>query len=193
LRGPVPEATLSARIALIGLSGAGKSAAAPLLAAALGFAVLDLDLEVQRATGTAVSELIRTRGEAAFRELEARSLEAALRGEPRGGGLVIACGGGVLGLEENRERLRRGACVIWLQVAPETAAERLGSLGRDARPLLDGGTALERLQDLEAARREAYRAAADAVVDTEGRSPAEVAEAVATAWRERSAWDSSAS
>ena len=193
MRGPVPEATLSARIALIGLPGAGKSAAAPLLGAALGFAVLDLDLEVERATGITVAELIRTRGEEAFRELEARSLEIALRGEPEGGGLVIACGGGVLGREESRERLRRGACVIWLRVAPKTAVERLGSLGRDARPLLDGGTALERLQGLESARREAYRVAADVVVDTEGRSPAEVAEAAAAAWRERSAWDSSAS
>ena len=57
------EATLSARIALIGLPGAGKSVVAPLLAARLGVAHVDLDERIERDEGVAVADLIRSRGE----------------------------------------------------------------------------------------------------------------------------------
>jgi shikimate kinase len=188
----VPEATLSARIALIGLPGAGKSVVAPLLAARLGFAHLDLDLGIERDEGVSIAELIRGRGEGAFRELETRALARALE-EGASQGLVVACGGGILEREENRERLGRAAHVIWLVVTPETAAGRMGGAGRDARPLLDGGGVVERLRSLHEARRAAYRRAAHATVDTEGRSATEVADLAAATWRERAAWDSSAS
>lgn len=188
----VPEATLSARIALIGLPGAGKSVVAPLLAARLGFTHVDLDQWIERDEGVTVAELIRSRGEEAFRELEARALARALdEGESQG--LVVACGGGILGREENRERLGPSAHVIWLVVTPETAAGRMGSAGRDSRPLLDGGSVVDRLRSLDEARRDAYKRAAHATVDTEGRSAAEVADLAAATWRERAAWDSSAS
>ena len=182
---------MSARIALIGLPGAGKSVVAPLLASRLGFAPLDLDAAVERSEGLPVAELIRSRGEEAFRALESRALREAIEEGPER--LVIACGGGILGREENRERLGRAAFVIWLTVSPETAAARLGRAGREARPLLDGGEAIDRLRALDALRTEAYRAAAGRVIDTEGRSAADVADLAAAAWKERAAWDSSGS
>jgi shikimate kinase len=180
------EATLSARIALIGLPGAGKSAVAPLLAARLGLSHVDLDERIEREEGVTIAELIRNRGEDAFRGIEARTLARALESAE---GIVIACGGGIVGREENRERLAR-AFVVWLDVRPETAAARLGSGGRDSRPLLEGGSAIDRLRSLEGARRDLYRRSAHATVDTEGRSAAEVADLAADLWR---AWDSSAS
>jgi shikimate kinase len=164
---------------------------APLLAARLGFTHVDLDQRIERDEGVTVAELIRSRGEEAFRELEARALARALE-EGASEGLVIACGGGILGRKENRERLG-AAHVIWLVVTPETAAGRMGSAGRDSRPLLDGGTVVDRLRSLDGARRDAYRRAAHATVDTEGRSATEVADLAAATWRERAAWDSSAS
>ena len=160
---------------------------APLLAARLGFTSTDLDQRIERDEHTTIADLIRSRGEDAFRALEARALANAL--EERAEGVVIACGGGALGRDENRELLAQ-AFVLWLLVTPETAAARMGSGGRDARPLLDGGGVLDRLRSLEAARRELYRRAAHATVDTEGRSPAEVADLAAGLWRAR---DSSAS
>lgn len=188
----VSEATLSARIALIGLPGAGKSVVAPLLAARLGFTHVDLDLGIERGEGVTVAELIRSRGEEAFREIEAHALARVLE-EGGSQGLVVACGGGILGREENGERLQRMAHVIWLLVSPETAAGRMGSAERGSRPLLDGGSLVDRLRSLDEARRDAYERAAHATVDTEGRSPAEVADLAAATWRERAAWDSSAS
>ena len=160
---------------------------APLLAAKLGFTHTDLDRLIERDERTTVAGVIRSRGEEAFRALEARALAGVL--EDRAQGVVIACGGGILGRDENRERLAQ-AFVLWLLVTPETATARIGSVGRDSRPLLDGGSALDRLRSLEAARSELYRRAAHATVDTEGRSPAEVADLAAGLWR---AWDSSGS
>lgn len=181
----VSEGTLSARIALIGLPGAGKSVVAPLLAARLDLTHVDLDERIERDEGVAVADLIRSRGEDAFRAIEARTLARALEVDR----VVIACGGGILGREENRDRLAR-SFVLWLLVTPETAAARLGSAGRKSRPLLDGGGILDRLRSLEAARSDLYRRAAHATVDTEGRSAVEVADLAANLWR---AWDSSAS
>ncbi|HET9940110.1 MAG TPA: shikimate kinase [Candidatus Eisenbacteria bacterium] len=169
------------------MPGAGKSIVAPLLAARLGFTHVDLDQRIERDEQTTVADVIRSRGEEAFRALEARALGSAL--EESAQGVVIACGGGILGRDENRERLAR-AFVLWLLVTPETAAARMGSAGRDSRPLLNGGSVLDRLRSLEAARSELYRRAASATVDTEGRSAAEVADLAAGLWR---AWDSSAS
>jgi len=183
----VPEVTLSARIALIGLPGAGKSAVAPLLAAKLGVSHMDLDRRIEQDEHATVADVIRSRGEDAFRVLEARTLASAL--EESAPGVVIACGGGILGRDENRERLA-GTFVLWLLVTPETAAARMGAAGRDSRPLLHGGSVLDRLRSLETARNELYRGTAHATVDTEGRSPAEVAGLAAELWR---AWDSSAS
>lgn len=182
----------TARIALIGLSGAGKSEVAPLLAARLGLDAVDLDARVERAAGMSVAALLETKGEAAFRALETEALRETLRGMERGRGAVLALGAGILGSEENRSLLRERAFVAWLRVAPETAARRIGGPGAEARPLVRGAPE-RKLRELLEARREAYRAAADVVIDTEGRTPAEVAEAVAAAWEARSTWGSSAS
>jgi shikimate kinase len=187
---------LAPQIALIGLPGAGKSVVAPLLAERLGFAWVDLDDAIGRAAGRSAAALIRERGESAFRRVESRTLEATLSGAREGGerGLVIACGGGVVEREENRERLRRGVFVVWLIVDPVEAVERLGPEGGD-RPLLEEGppaALAERLQALLARRRGAYAAAASARVETGGKTPTQVAAEIGALW-ERAAWGSSAS
>ena len=193
---------LGSVIALIGLPGAGKSAVAPLLAARLRWGWADLDEEIARAAGAPVPELLRGRGEPAFRALEARALEAALDAErgPAGPaavpgpapGRVLACGGGILSPVGNRALLRERAFVVWLRVSPRSAAARLGAALAAERPLLDGAGSLEaRIAALEAGRRGLYEAAADVVVSTDGRAPAEIAEEILAAWGAR--WGSSGS
>ena len=89
--------------------------------------------------------------------------------------LVIACGGGAVLDPTTRRRLRAVGLVVWLQASPPVLGRRVG---RDrTRPLLGGSpdTVLERLATLRAP---AYEAAADVVVDTDGRTVDEVADAV---------------
>ena len=186
------EDRLTAWIALIGLSGAGKSEVAPLVEARLGLRAVDLDVRVERATGMAVAAILDARGEPAFRALETEALREALHGPDAARGGVLALGAGALGSEENRSLLGERAFVAWLRVEPGTAARRMGAAGAGARPLVREEPET-RLRALLEARGAAYRAAADVVIDTEGRTPAEVAEAVADAWEARSGWGSSAS
>ncbi|MBI4364175.1 MAG: shikimate kinase [Candidatus Latescibacteria bacterium] len=209
-------------VALIGLSGAGKSAVAPLLAGRLGFECVDLDREIEGLGGAAVAAIFDERGEAAFREIESHALAVALApggpdidASPGGDGptgRVVACGGGVLGSARNRDLLKRRAWVVWLRVEPAVAALRLGKgaqTGRagaeggagarsaaraEARPLLRGGPLEERLGSLLEARAQAYAEAADVAVDTRDRTIEEVADAIVPLWEtHRARWGSSGS
>ena len=177
---------MSERVALIGLSGAGKTTVAPKIASRLGCDWIDLDEEIARAAGADVPALIRRDGEQSFRARESEALRAALEEDPRAG-LVVACGAGVILDPENRARLAARALTIWLRVSPKMAAERLAAAGVApgvARPLLDGNDPESRLAALWEARRESYGTAATAVVDTDGRTPDEVADLVLARVRE---------
>src|SRR5436309_11010332 len=119
---------LGRHIALVGFMGAGKTTLGREVAARLGRPFLDVDDEVERAEGP-IWELFEQRGEATFRELEARFLrEAAGRSEPS----VIAVGGGAVETRNLLEEL--DAFVVHLDVDPDTAWERVqGSRRRLAR------------------------------------------------------------
>ena len=174
---------MSERVALIGLSGAGKTTVAPRVAALLACEWIDLDREIEAAAKSDVPSLIREEGEPAFRAREAAALRTALEEDLRPW-LVVACGAGALLLSENRARLAARAVTVWLRVAPETAAQRLGAAPEGARPLLAGDAPKTRLRALWESRRAGYEAAATLVVDTDGRSPDEVADEVAALVRE---------
>ncbi|HKQ18350.1 MAG TPA: shikimate kinase [Candidatus Eisenbacteria bacterium] len=177
---------MSERVALIGLSGAGKTKVAPKVASRLGCDWIDLDKEIARAAGVDVPALIRRDGERSFRARESAALRTALEEDPRAR-LVVACGAGVILDPESRARLAARALTIWLRVSPKTAAARLTAGGKApeaARPLLEGSDPESRLTALWEARRESYETAAAAVVDTDGRTPDEVADLVLARVRE---------
>ena len=110
------------------------------------------------------------------------------------GARVLALGAGVVGRAENREALARDACVVLLSVDAETAVARLSRAPGPERPLLRGAPTVERLGALLWARGPSYDAAADFAVDTRGRAPAEVAEAIVPLWESFLArWASSGS
>ena len=161
-------------IALIGLMGAGKSAVARVLGERLGVSVADLDSMIEAVEGCSVSELFERAGEAWFRRRESELRAEALRS----GVHVVACGGGVVLYAESRRQLRERCRVVWLEVSPVEAARRVGRGASDAarkRPLLAGGAAAKRLEQLLAERASLYEAAAHVRVPTTGRTLAHVA------------------
>ena len=168
--------SVSEHIALVGLSGSGKSTVAPLVSARRGLgAPVDLDRVVEGRVGRPVHELFEEEGEATFRRLESDALADALAGPP----VVIATGGGVVLDAENRRLLRSGASVVWLRGSPAHLASRLADT-TEARPLLSGDAefALHRLAE----EREAlYSEVADVVIDVDGVDPVTVADEVVRA------------
>lgn len=166
-----------ANIALIGMMGCGKSTIGPLLAERLGFDFVDVDRDIAEAAGRSIPEIFAQDGEDAFRAMESTHTARAVCGSEA----VIATGGGVVLRPENRETLRSRCWVVWLKVTPEETVRRVGS--GSGRPVLERhGDALSGAQTL-LAEREALYAMADRVEDTTGRSPEEIVEALASAWR----------
>lgn len=163
---------------LIGFMGAGKTVVGRLVAGRLAMPFVDLDALIEEREGTCVSDLFAQRGEDGFRHAESEALCALLDGSPS----VVACGGGVVVSDENRAVLRASGTVVLLEVSAKEALARIGDTG--GRPLLAGeGAALA--DTLLAARSTLYRATADFIVDTAGRTPKEVALLVSDVLGER--------
>ena len=161
------------RVVLVGPMGAGKSTVAAILAARWGVSVRDTDADIEATEGREISEIFVDDGEAHFRELERAAVAKALA-EHDG---VLALGGGAVLDPGTREALA-GHEVVFLNVGLSDAVKRVG-LGV-GRPLLLGNVR-SRVKALLDERLPVYRAVATVEVDTDGRTPEEVAADVAAA------------
>jgi shikimate kinase len=160
-------------IVLIGPMGAGKTTVGSLVAARLGTTVRDTDHDVEATTGRAISEIFVDDGEAAFRALERAAVAEALATHDG----VLALGGGAV-LDPGTRELLAGHDVVFLRVGLADAVKRVG-LGV-GRPLLLGNVRA-RIKTLLDERSPVYESVATLVVDTDGRSPEDVAEEIVAA------------
>ena len=161
------------RVVLVGPMGAGKSKVARVLAQRWGVDVRDTDADVERTEGRSISDIFVDSGEEYFREREVAAVQAAL--DEHDG--VLALGGGAV-LDERTQRALSQHRVVFLRVGLSEAVKRVG-LGT-SRPLLLGNVR-GRVKQLLDERTPIYTAVATTVVDTDERSPDEVADAIMTA------------
>jgi shikimate kinase len=157
-------------IVLVGAPGSGKSTVGTLLAEQLGVAFADVDAVIVDRVGKPVAEIFADDGESVFRALEEEVTAELLN---RSG--VVALGGGAVLSPRTRTALRDRR-VVWLRVGLPAAVKRIGL--DTARPLLLGNVR-GRLLALLNERAPLYAEVASEVVDTDERSPAEVAEKIA--------------
>lgn len=155
---------------LVGPMGAGKTTVAELLARRWGVAVRDTDADIVAAQGREISGIFVDDGEAAFRALEREAVARALA-EHDG---VLSLGGGAV-LDEGTRALLADHTVVFLQVGLTDAVKRVG-LGT-SRPLLMGNVR-SRVKALLDERTPIYASVATHTVDTDGRTPDEVADEV---------------
>lgn len=159
-------------VVLVGPPGAGKTTVGRLLAQRTGVAFRDTDADVEQLAGKSVAEVFYDDGEEHFRVLERDAVARALA-EHDG---VLALGGGAV-LAEPTRALLAGHDVVLLNVGLSDAARRVG-LSRD-RPVLalNPRAALHVLLD---ERLPLYREVARREVDTDAKTPEQVAAEVLT-------------
>jgi shikimate kinase len=170
---------VTARVALIGFMGSGKSTVGALLARRLGWEFVDVDALVEAEAGATIADIFTAHGEDHFRTLESAGLRA-LAGRT---GLVVAVGGGAPHRESNRWFFTAdGTAVFHLHVPLERALARAGD-GR-TRPLLAHGA--DEVRRLYEERLPRYRELGTEIA-TDGRSPGDVADEIAARMAPRQA------
>ena len=152
------------RIALIGLRGAGKSTLGARLAERLGRPFIELDREIERASGLSLAEIFDLYGQGGFRRLERQALDRVLAAQPR---FVLATGGSIVSEAPTFAELLLGCYTVWVRARPAEHMQRVVAQG-DLRPMADNAEAMADLERILAGREALYRKA-DAQVDTAGR------------------------
>ena len=166
-------------LALVGYRGTGKTTVGRIVAERLNRPFHDADDVLRTRFGRSIRSIFRDLGEPVFRDWEEQVLAELTRDRSA----VIATGGGAIVRETNRWALRDFGFVVWLKADPSTLHARL-SVHRgatDDRPGLTAAGTLQEITEVLAHRLPLYREVADAMIETEGRSPQQVAEAVLAA------------
>ena len=169
---PVPGVPMN--LILIGYRGTGKTTVARILSERLGWPWVDSDDEIEAAAGKSIAEIFAAEGEPAFRDWESRVLANLLSDDRH----ILALGGGAVLGERNRDLLAAAdGKIVWLTASPETIHQRITSDATTSlrRPDLTPEGGITEITRLLAQRGPIYRQCADAAVDTEGKTPVQVA------------------
>ena len=153
-------------IVLVGVPGAGKTTVGKLLAKELGLEFFDSDQVIEARAGKSVADIFTQDGEPSFRQIEHDVVIELLDSSSS----VIALGGGSLGNDETRAKVK-SANAVWLIAGLAQAVDRVG-MNRN-RPLLLGNVRGQ-LADLMSAREPLYKEVAAIGVDTSKLIPNEV-------------------
>ncbi|MBO4549029.1 MAG: shikimate kinase, partial [Abditibacteriota bacterium] len=140
---------------LIGMSGAGKSAAAAALKRITERPMEDTDLMVEQKTGMKIRDIFARYGEEHFRRLESEAI-GSLAGK---NGMIVSTGGGAPLRPENLSALKKNGRIVLLERDPADI------LPDPSRPLADTE---EKIRTLYSRRYPIYRAAADITVRVSG-------------------------
>lgn len=151
-------------IILTGMPGSGKSTIGVLLAKALGYQFLDVDLVIQEREGALLQEILNTRGTQAFLEAEER---AVLSLDCRH--TVIAPGGSAVCRDGAARHLSALGLMVYLNVPLEELTRRIRNMSSRGIAMEPGQT----LADVLAYRDPLYRKYADLIVDCPEGQPLE--------------------
>jgi shikimate kinase len=168
-------------VVLVGLPGSGKTTVGRLAAEKLQAGFVDVDAILVRKESKPITMIFAEKGEQAFREMEKREMEAALENAPA----IIAPGGGWAAQPGALESAKPRAFVVYLKARPATAASRAAPEG--TRPMLMGEDPEERMRGL-LKEREAFYLKADASVETDRQTAAQVAGEVVRLAQTRAGW-----
>ena len=160
-------------IVLIGMRCSGKTTVGRILAIKLGRELIEMDELISRRAGLTIPEIVERYGWMKFRDLEEEVTGEVARLE----NIVNAAGGGVVTRQKNIAELKRNGILVWLKASADLLVRRIGQ-DNTRPPLVSGRTQREDIKITLGEREPLYQKAADLVVDTENKTPEEVAEVI---------------
>lgn len=170
---------LEKRIFIIGFMGTGKTTVSACLSHKLGCPSVEMDQRIKEEASMEIKDIFETCGEEHFRDLETGLIRTVGTEPP----CVVSCGGGAVLRPENVRMMKASGVVVLLTARPETVLNRVK--GDDSRPNLKGRMSAEGIAGLMEKRRLAYERAADLTVETDNRTPDQIAEEILSAFRKK--------
>lgn len=179
-------------ISLIGFMGCGKSSVGKILATLIPECrLIDLDTYIEEKQGKNIPEIFNEYGEAAFRRMEREALEEIFsdKSRPRA---ILSLGGGTVTSEECRQLIRQHTDCFYLRATTDALLDNLEGHS-EGRPMLSSVQPAEaqstetsserealrhRIESLMQTRSPQYLATAHHIIDIEGQTFAQIAEAV---------------
>ena len=157
-------------IVLIRFMGAGKSTISEFLKNSFAMEVIEMDQIIAEREGMTISDIFEVYGEQYFRNLETNLL-IEMQSKTN---VVISCGGGTPMRECNVVEMKKNGRVVLLTAKPETILDRV----KDShdRPLIENNKTVPFIADLMEKRREKYEAAADIIIETDGKDELQICE-----------------
>lgn len=159
-------------IVLIGFMGSGKSTISDCLSDMFAMETVEMDRIISEREGMSISDIFAVHGEEYFRNLETGLLVELQKKK----NVVVSCGGGTPMRENNVEEMKKGGKVVLLTASPETIYHRV----KDShdRPLLENNKNVPFISELMEQRRKKYEAAADIIIETDGKGKVEICEEI---------------
>ncbi len=157
-------------IVMIGFMGSGKSTISDYLSTMFAMETVEMDQIIAKREGMSIPDIFDVYGEEYFRNLETNLLiEMQAKSN-----VVISCGGGVPMRERNVVEMKKNGRVVLLTAKPETIYNRV----KDShdRPLLENNKNIPYIAELMEKRRVKYEAAADIIIETDGKDELEICE-----------------
>ena len=152
------------------MARAGKTSISEYLKTLFAMDVIEMDQIIAEREGMSIPDIFEVHGEQYFRDLETNLLiEMQSRKN-----VVISCGGGTPLRECNVVEMKKNGRVVLLTASPETIFDRV----KDShdRPVIENNKNVPFIADLMEKRRAKYEAAADIIINTDGKSLIEVCE-----------------
>lgn len=142
----VPVQQRNRRIYIAGFMASGKSTVGPILANAIGFDFVDLDVDIAAREGMSVKEIFSTHGESYFRQCERKAVAAlSVRNH-----VVVSLGGGTLMDSGALEIITSTGILVYLKVTVDLVLRRLRN--KTDRPMVLGADG-QRLSEPELRKR----------------------------------------
>ncbi len=165
------------KVILTGYRATGKTSIGKILADLLGFDFIDTDLVIEKRQGESIADMVGRGGWDMFRRKE----EDILLELVRRNNIVIATGGGSVMHKKAWVKLRKNALSVWLTVDIKTICQRLAADSNtdDQRPALTEMGTMDEISMVLSERQPLYEKSSDLTINTEGKTPEEVAEVIA--------------